>query len=173
MIDDTICQMCLQFSIQTSVLMNMLCWDASLSCEEGRMESSRGHTCAQCPLTVPSRTPVKSLTSKHSQRNTCPVIVDRTARIPSPETWSNNLVALPVKRHTQIEDLKILLQIRPGIGIRNVQLRLKTSQNPQKPSHVFSQLAEGICTLNGSNHMKNFWDRCSGLQQVFIPVPQK
>lgn len=96
------------------------------------MESSRGCICAQCPLTVPSRTNVKSLTSIPSHRNTCPVMATRSTRIPSPETWSDSRVALPEKTHTHInpwiEDFIFNLNVLTGIKTLYVQLKLQTKK---------------------------------------------
>lgn len=77
--------------------MKMVCCDASLSCKEGKIESSSGQICVHLPLTVPSRNPDKSLTSIHSHRNIFPVMATRSTRIPSPETWSDNRDVFPVK----------------------------------------------------------------------------
>lgn len=80
----------------------MVCCDASFSRAEGRMESLRGRMCAHRPLTVPSRSPIRSLTSIHSHSNTLPVMATRSTRFPSPETWSDTCVAFPVKTQVQI-----------------------------------------------------------------------
>lgn len=96
----------MSFNIETSVFTKMVCCDASLSCAEGRMESSRGWTCDHRPLTTPSRTPAKSWTSMHSHKKTCPVTATTSTRKPSPETWSDSRVAFPVKTQIQQQWLK-------------------------------------------------------------------
>lgn len=89
------------FDLKTFDFTKMVCWDASLSCAEGRMESSRAQICDHRPLTAPSRITVKSLMLIHSHRKTCPVMATTSTRKPSPDTWSDSRVAFSVK--TQIK----------------------------------------------------------------------
>lgn len=64
------------------------------------MVPSAGSMRAQHPLTVPSRSPVRSLTSTHSHRNTCPVEATSSRRVASPETWTDKRPVFPAKKKT-------------------------------------------------------------------------
>lgn len=98
------------FNIKTFVFTKMVCWDASLSCAEGRMVSSRAQICDHRPLTGPSRITVKSLKLIHSHRKTCPVMATTSTRKPSPETWSDTRVefsiSTKIKQHKNQKRVK-------------------------------------------------------------------
>lgn len=133
--------------------MNKVGWHASLSLAQGRAESSRGRTWVQRPLTVPSRTPDKSLASAHSQRKTRPVTTTSSTRIPSPDTCSVSRVEFPARKEEH--------------------MRTVTAKEEDKEKSVVSSVKPETRTLNGRNHLSYFWHCCSPLQHVPVSVPQE
>lgn len=133
--------------------MNEVGWHASLSLAHGRAESSRGRMWVQRPLTVPSRTPDKSLASAHSQRKTRPVMTTSSTRIPSPETCSVSRVEFPAWKEEHMEDHRS--HNWRGGQRKNLSVKPETR------------------TLNGRDHLSYFWHCCGRLQYIPVSVPQE